>query len=338
MSQSRSTFTARSSEDLVALAPQVLGFHPEDSVVLMTFGTGENFHARVDLPEGEDDQLAVVDMLGAVVARHRVSQVALLLYTDDPWAAAAFHDAAVPRLRRAGVDVVDVLRVAGGRFHDAGDPDDLGRAYDLKAHRFTTEQVVRGRVVHDSREQLAASLQLVDAGDARAVLEEACRLGETFQGVLQLVRAGRTGRDLAEHGRWIQRTLRRHVGTGSRLSAADAARLLLLVSCIELRDVAWAELSRHDAARHVELWRDLVRRCPRDLLPAASCLLAFAAWLHGDGALAWCALDRCGEVDRHYPMAAAVRDLLEGAVPPSVWTPIAEGDLRVFWPPDPDAS
>lgn len=324
MRQTRTTFTARSSEDLVALAPQVLGFHPEDSVVLMTFGGGENFHARVDLPDGEDDQLAVVDMLRAVIARHRVRQVALVLYTDDPWAAATFHDAVVPRLQGDGVEVVDVLRVAGGRFHDAGEPDDLGRPYDFRAHRFTAEQVVRGRVVHDSREQLAAGLRLVDAGDALAVAEAAGR--------------AEVGDDLVEHGRWIQRTVRRHLRTGHRLPADDAGRLLLLVSAPELRDVAWAEISRHFAAAHVELWRDLVRRCPADLLPAASSLLAFAAWLHGDGALAWCALDRCDEVDPDYSLAACVRDLLDGAVPPSAWTPIAEGDLRVFWPPGPDAS
>ncbi len=324
MRQPRTTFTARSSEDLVALAPQVLGFHPADSVVLMTFGGGENFHARVDLPDGEDDQLAVVDMLRTVIARHRVRQVALLLYTDDPWAAATFHDAVVPRLQGDGVEVVDVLRVADGRFHDAGEPDDPGRPYDFRAHRFTAEQVVRGRVVHDSREQLAAGLRLVDAGDALAVAEAAARAD--------------LDHEPAEHGRWIQRTVRRHLRTGRRLRADDAGRLLLLVSAPALRDVAWAEISRHFAAAHVELWRDLVRRCPPDLLPAASSLLAFAAWLHGDGALAWCALDRCDEVDPDYAMAACVRDLLDGAVPPSAWTPITQGDLIVFWPQGPDAS
>ena len=323
MRQPRTTFTARSSEDLVALAPQVLGFHPEDSVVLMTFG-GESFHARVDLPDGGDEQLAVVDMLRAVIAQHRVRQVALLLYTDDPWAAAMFHDAVVPRLQGDGVEVVDVLRVADGRFHDAGEPDDLGRPYDFRAHRFTAEQVVRGRVVHDSREQLAASLRLVDAGDAAAVAEAAGR--------------AEVGGDLVEQGRWIQRIVRGHVRTGRRLTADDAGRLLMLMSVVELRDVALAEISRHDAAAHVELWRDLVRRCPPDLLPAASSLLAFAAWLHGDGALAWCALDRCGEIDPDHALAACVRDLLDGAVPPSAWTPIAEGDLRIFWPHGPDAS
>ena len=324
MRDSRTTFIARSSADLVALAPQVLGFHPHDSVVLMTFGAGDSFHARVDLPGGADDQLEVVDMLREVISRHRVRRVALLLYTDDPWLAATFHDAAVPRLRGDRVEVIDVLRVARGRFHDASDPRDPGKACDLRAHRFTAEQVVRGRVVHGSREQLAATLRLVDAADARAVADSAARVD--------------FGDDLVAQARWIQRTVRRHARRGTRVPADVAGKLLALVSRDDLRDVAWAQLSRRDAGAHVELWRDLVRRCPATLLPSASCLLAFAAWLHGDGALAWCALDRCDEVDPGYPMAACLRDLLHGAVPPSAWTPIDERDLRAFWPSGPDAS
>ena len=110
----------------------------------------------------------------------------------------------------------------------------------------------------------------------------------------------------------------------------EAARLLLLVALVDLRDVAWAEMSRADADRHVDLWRDLLRRCPRDLVPAAASLLAFAAWLDGHGALAWCALDRCLDVDPEYSMAACIGPLLEAAVPPSVWTPLSEADLPVF--------
>jgi hypothetical protein len=337
MSQSRITFTARSSADLVALVPQVLGFHPRDSVVLMTFGRTDNFQARVDLPAGEDDQLAVVAMLAEVITRHRARQVALLLYTEDAWVAASFHDAAVARLVRDGVEVVDVLRVAHDRYHAAGDPHDQGEAYDLTAHRFTAEQVVRGQVVHKSREQLAASLRFVDAEDARAVAAAVDRLGEESSGLAQLISASRTSPDLADQGLWIQRTVRRHVGRGTRLPAEDAGRLLLLVSASDLRDVALAEMTRDNAAGHAELWRDLVRRCPSRLLPAASTLLAFAAWLSGHGALAWCALDRCAEVDDHYPLAACIGDLMESAVPPSAWTGIPAADLPVFWSLPPDA-
>lgn len=334
MSRSRITFTARSAADLIAVVPQVLGFHPADSVVLMTFGQADNLHARVDLPEDEDEQLEVVDMLAEVIARQRASRVALLLYTDDPWLAASFHDAALGRLVPDGVDVIELLRVADGRFHDAGDVHDPGTTYDLRSHPFTAEQVVRGHLVHDSREQLAASLRLVDAEDARRVAEAAAGAASQVGGLPDLERVPRVARAIAEHGHWIQRTIRRHVRRGTRLSADDAGRLLVLTSVVDLRDVALAEMTRDDAAEHVELWRDLVRRCPTALLPSAASLLGFAAWLSGHGALAWCALDRSDEVDPDYSMAACIRGLLEHAVPPSAWTPIPPDDLPIFWPPD----
>lgn len=333
MTDPRKTFTARSPVDLVAAVPYVLGFHPSDSVVLLTFGPGEAFHARVDLPPDEDDQREVVTMLVDVVTRHRVARVAVLLYTEDPWAAASFHDAALPVFVRRGVEVIDVLRVGSDRVHRAGDPDDPGTAYDLTAHPFTAEQVVGGVVVESSREALARTLDCVDEDDAVAVAAAARDVERGLGGLPASVTPQDLCADLAGQARWVQRTLRRHLGDRTPLSADDAGRLLALMLGLPLRDVAWAEMSRATATDHVELWRDLVRRCPRDLLRGPACLLAFAAWLAGQGALAWCALDRCAEVDPAYSMADGIAQLLAGAVPPSVWTPIPEEDLPAFWPP-----
>jgi hypothetical protein len=327
------TFTARGPVDLIAAVPYVLGFHPHDSVVLLTFGAGEAFHARVDLPADDHDQVVVVDMLADVVARHGVRRVALLLYTDDPWTAATFHDAAVRRLVGSGVEVIDVLRVGAERFHSACDVDDAGTPYDLTSHAFTAEQVVAGTVVERSRADLAATLDCADDSDARAVEDAAARFDARFAGLPAMATVDGIVRDLAEQGRWVQRTIRRHLHNCRALSVDDAGRLLVLVAGVPLRDVAWAEMTRDDAAAHVALWRGLVRRCPADLSCAPAALLAFAAWLAGQGALAWCALDRCTAVDPDYSMAECVAMLLESAVPPSAWTPIAEAELPVFWPP-----
>jgi hypothetical protein len=325
MSEARTPFTAREPVDLIAVVPFLLGFHPEDSVVLLTFGAAETFHARVDLPDEPDEQAAVVDMLAAVLARHGVRRAALLLYTEDAWVAATFHDAAVARLVPDGVELIDVLRVARDRFHDGGDVDDPGTPYDVRTHRFTAEQVLEGTVVHHNRAELAATLDPRDPADARAVADEAARIADGL-----FTPTGRERVDLAAHARWVQQVVRHHVAAGSPLAVPDAARLLLLVALVEIRDVAWAEMTRAAAPAHVELWRDLARRCPRDLLPATTSLLAVAAWLSGHGALAWCALDRCASVDPEYSMAHCVSGLLEGAVPPSVWVPLRESDLPVF--------
>jgi hypothetical protein len=331
MSRARKTFTARRPVDLVAAVPYLLGFHPEDSVVLMTFGPGETFHARVDLPVDEDDQAAVAEMLTGVVVQHGIERVAVLVYTEAAWVAATFHDAVVPAMVTAGVDVIDVLRVGRQRFHSAAEPADPGTAYDLRAHPFTAEQVVEGTVVHRSRAELAASLDPADPDDADVVAAVVERIKRERRGP-RLVRGRQAGCDSPGEAlvdaMWIQGTLAARLTATSHASAmpaADVGRLIALVEEVPLRDVAWAEMTRELAARHVALWQDVVRRCPPELAAAPASLLAFAAWLNGNGALAWCALDRAAAVDRTYPMAGFVATLLEQAVPPSTWSLMTEG-------------
>ncbi|HCB02659.1 MAG TPA: hypothetical protein DEQ43_00050, partial [Nocardioides bacterium] len=44
------TLSASTPEDILAAVPVVLSFEPEHSVVMLTFGGIDTFHARVDLP------------------------------------------------------------------------------------------------------------------------------------------------------------------------------------------------------------------------------------------------------------------------------------------------
>ncbi len=353
------SFIARTPVDLLAVVPYAIGFHPDDSVVLLTFGGGagprsESFHARVDLPVVATEQAEVAAMLEEVVLRRRCRQVGLLLYTEDVGAAHAFHDLLVPRLQRAGVEVVDALRVAGDRFHTADDPDDPGTPYDLTAHPFTASQVVQGRVAHDSREALADTLVGADEDDRAAISVAADAFADRLLAIGLRAPRGRTGArrsltaalsaELRDQGRWLQHEVRRAVRDpgaaplpASGPTASDAGRLLVLVALDSLREVVLAEMTRGTAAGHVELWRRLCSRAPRDLRPAPAALCAFAAWLHGEGALGWCALERCFEVDPDDALGHHVAALLESATPPSVWAPIPQHALRVF-APGPDAT
>jgi hypothetical protein len=135
---------------------------------------------------------------------------------------------------------------------------------------------------------------------------------------------------LAQEARWLQQRLRRRAGERDAVSTDDAGRLLVLASLVLTRDVAWAEIDRESSGDHVEVWRELVRRGPDHLIPGAAGLLAFSAWQHGDGALAWCALDRCLAVDPDYSMAHCVADILTAAIPPGLWDGIPEHELPVF--------
>ena len=62
-----------------------------------------------------------------------------------------------------------------------------------------------------------------------------------------------------------------------------------------------------------------MRRLPATHVAGPAAVLAFAAWLAGDGALAWCAVDRCRESEPTHSLASLVAQLLESATPPDTW-------------------
>ena len=355
---------ATSPADLLALVPGVLGFHPQDSLVLVSLG-GTGFSARVDLPSfdgapfhGVDpDTFAEVTLtweevvreqgryLAAAAAHQRgVDRVVLVLYTDDH--ALAERTGAVTReeFEKAGIEVRLCFRADGRRWFGLlgmtgpdGPPPADGTPYDLSSHAWTAEAVVDGRVAFASRAELASTLVSDDPDDELAVLvavdAHMDRLYDVITG------PGALGRPALDHaakqalvaeGAWVRGRVTDAVAQGGRLSADDAGRLLFAITSIQVRDVAWSRMTRDDASAHVELWRDLTRRAPTEMRAAPAALLAFSAWLSGDGALAWCAVDRCREADPGYSLGGLVAQALDNAVPPSSWEPFDEADLPLW--------
>jgi hypothetical protein len=297
------TLTARSPEDLLAVVPVVLGFEPADSIVMLTIDARQAFHARVDLPPDRRGVPEVVDLLLEPAARHRARSVVLLLYTADDDVARAV----VRRVRRGlpdgrGPVLVEALRVDGGRWfpllRGRNGLAATGVAYDVSSHPFVVEAVWAGRVLHGSRADLAATLR-PDPDGVRDV--EAARVD----------RPDSTG--------WVAATLGEWVGRDEPPPADVVARLLASLVVPPVRDVAWVRVTRDAARDHVRFWEALVRRAPDDLVAHAASVLALCAWVAGDGALAWCAVDRAREGDPDHTLAALVADLLVAAVPPTDW-------------------
>lgn len=296
------SLTARTPEDLLAVVPVVLGFTPDDSVVMLTFGARQSFHARVDLPPPEHAEEVTATLL-APALQHDVERVVLLLYSDRVRPAEQVGRVLLRGFRAAGVDVIDLLRVEPERWF----PLLRGRAgrgagvpYDISAHPFLAQAVLDGRVAHACRDDLAASLTS-DPARVAAVL------------------AALPDVDLPGPA-WVTATTRRLAAAGEVPDDAVAARLLAGIahdpSC---RDATWVGLERALSPSHVELWADLLRRAPDALAADAASVLALMAWLSGHGALAWCAVDRAEEHLRGHSLAALVADFLTSAVPPTAW-------------------
>jgi hypothetical protein len=301
--------TARTPEDLLAVVPIVLGFHPERSLVMLTFsGHRSAFHARVDLP-APAEAAAVVHMLLGAAERNDVDRVAFVLYTDSASEALSLARPLVAAFTAGGIGVLDLLRTDTGRwFPLAAGPEHQGTAYDASAHRFAAQGVFQGVVTHPTR--LALSESLVGPDDARARVEAAIPP--------VLARVPDLQRDA--EARWLCDLVCAIEAEGaSPPSDDDVARLLVALLDVDFREIALAHLSRSTAAEQMALWGDVARRAPDDFLPAPATLMAFAAWLGGQGALAWCAVDRARAVDPDYSLAQLMVEVLEAAMPPSSW-------------------
>ncbi|HEY1133853.1 MAG TPA: DUF4192 domain-containing protein [Nocardioides sp.] len=322
----------RTPDDLLAAVSVVLGFEPTHSLALLTFGPGGRSapdgagargggggtgpHLRIGLPGPDDGPEALAEVVEATVApcrRFGVASVAAVVYTDDAALGAATAALLEEACAAAGIGVVALLRADGERWYVAGTAapapgrgaGEAGAPYRIDSHPARAEAVLRGQVVLGSREDLAALLAPSDEDERAPVADAVARRG-----------APRAG---AEESAWVRETVTRAARTGIPLGAGDAARLLVALRLGQHRDAAWDGVGRVEAHRYVDMWLDLVRRAPAGWRSAPAALAALTAWLHGSGALAWCAVDVCLAEEPGHALGTLLRDLLEAATPPSWW-------------------
>ncbi|TNM43366.1 DUF4192 domain-containing protein, partial [Nocardioides albidus] len=261
--------TARRPEDLIAAAPVVLGFWPERSVVLMTFGARHPFHARIDIPPDAACDIGVCRDLERTLlepaVRHGATHVIVLYFTDEPTAAEAVHRSLRRACRRSGLVLLTALLAEATHYRDLEHPDPAARShrrpYDVTAHPFVVDAIVSGRLAHRSRDDLVASLDTDPA--AAAAVAEALVAGRFADEGMPT-----SGRAIRDAGEWVLALVRRLIAAGDLPGDGDLARLLWVVQATRVRDAAWSHLGRHNAEDHVRLWTDAVRRAPEPLVAA----------------------------------------------------------------------
>jgi uncharacterized protein DUF4192 len=310
------TLTAHGPEDLLAAVPVVLGFRPEHSLVMLTFGAHRTFHARVDLPPPTEVDRAVPElreMLLAPCLAHGVSRVAFVVYGDDPAVAAAVAAGLVPDFGSEGVEVLAVLRAHEGWWWrlSACATEEGPEPYDDRSHPFSAHAVFEGRVTHANREALREMVAPVPE-DRRRMERLLARLPEP------------TPSDLDRALEVVRRCVQARADPGDD----EAALVLRAVTRVEIRDVALEAVTRESVAEHLRVWCSLLRCAPDPQVPDVAAVTAFCAWQSGDGALAWCALDRCFAVDDEHVLAGCLAECLTRAVPPSAWEEVVGEEVE----------
>lgn len=289
-------------EDLIAAAPSLLGFHPHDSVVLIAAGR-PSFQARVDLPrleDPDDDVDEVVALLETPVARHGIAAVVLLYFCADRSRAVRVHEPLLRVLQEGGVRVPEALHVTPTRYASLIESEPHWRPYDVGGHPLLAEAVFEGRQIQPDRASLAAEV----SGDREAAHAVGVALART-----------RFAPGPAEAA-WAAATLASLVEADEAPDDPTAARLIGGLAIPEVRDAHWVDHSGPDAAAHARVWAGLLRRCPDRSLPAAASLTAMLRFRSGDGARAWCALDRAPDAAGH-SLGSLVTELLTQGISPA---------------------
>jgi len=185
----------RGVAELIATLPHQLGYHPEDSLVLVLLdgveegdGTRKPSGAiqmmcRLDLPKDAGGYEEVLAMVGALVQRERPAVVEVIAFEDGDDATEVLL--AVGRVCTAEHAVVDRLaRVRGGRWlavtPDGADPDVWRALPAVDKVPAVADLVVRGIAPGPGRSELVARIRGAGRARAREVGEELAAVMATY--------------------------------------------------------------------------------------------------------------------------------------------------------------
>jgi len=310
--------------------PHLLGFHPENSfVVIGASGSREQFELgfRYDLPDPPDPATAarIADHAVALLTHRRARTVIGVGYGPGRLVTPV-ADVFAAAVQSGPIRLHELLRVEYGRYwsylcRNVGCCPAEGAIFDYRSHPAAATMTAAGLAAHTNREALARTLEPVTGEAAKAMdraLEDASEKAEKL--IAQAKRRGSRNnlRLVIREGRRAVQDAIQTYRDGGRVTDEDRlAWLMVALAALPVRDDAWARMLPEHHGAHMALWADLVRRATSLWLPAPASLLAFTAWQAGEGALANIALDRALAADPGYSMALLLREILAAGAPPS---------------------
>ncbi|CAN2192587.1 Protein of unknown function DUF4192 [Candidatus Nanopelagicaceae bacterium] len=308
--------TLTSAHDLITAVPFLIGFHPTESIVLISIKDGAiGLAMRINLPDQLDSD--AIDLLAHNVIKEESDAVLLVAYMPaDREDGDSLLISLGAALIRSGLSIQESIVVRDGRYRSIICRDleccpELGITVPaIEESQIAAEHVVAGNPMpyaHISEliETLAADPASFDFdwSDEVAnffIAEDAEEIGalrrdgvETMELLLDEYRIGR--------------------GPTNRILLA---RMIGRMSDVQVRDYALGVHSEDTYDLYFTMWRELLRLAPRGFVAPIACIVAAMAYESGDGALAQKALDRAFDDNQHYPLASLLRRVFNAGWPP----------------------
>lgn len=302
---------------LIGALPAILGFVPENSLVLVTVARGElGSVLRVDL---SDRLIDTVGRLADVAAAGDPAAVIAVIVDDEGARCPVCNEqhrricaalnTELERHRIALWATHAVDRVApGGRWHCPDGCGAGGLIDDPSASPLAAAAVLDGRRLYPRRADLQAVIATDPAGSAAVaavIAEHAARRA-----------AGSTDPDRACRDVEGMIDAAAAVAAGRRLTATELAALGCTLSDLTVRDTLFALAIGACAAEAEALWAVLSRTLPQPWRADALVLLAFSAYARGDGPLAGIALEAALRCAPGHRMAGMLDTALQSGLRP----------------------
>jgi Domain of unknown function (DUF4192) len=320
MTKQRPDFELNRPGAVIAALPAVLGFVPEKSLVLISIDDGElGSVMRVDLSEALADRIGPL----AEVASAAGPEAAIAVIVDADGAgcpmcneeyrdlcATLTEELSQRNILLWAAHVVDRV-AAGGRWHCVDGCGAGGVVDDPSASPLAVAAVLDGRRLYARR----ADLQAVIAVDDRAASPAlASLIGEHAASRDAAHRADPSARVRRDVEDAIAAAAR--VGEGQQLSDAELAGLACALGDVEVRDTLYALAVGQSAGEAESLWALLSRSLPTPWRVEALVLVAFSAYVRGDGPLAGVSLEAALRCQPSHRMAGMLDTALQSGLRP----------------------
>jgi hypothetical protein len=308
--------TLTSPHDLLAAIPFLIGYHPIDSLVLVSIKEDcVGMAMRIDYPIDQSE--VAFDLCASHISAEEAEGALIVAYQphgrSDGDQVLAQTTAA---LSRAGIAIYESILIADGSYrsvlcHDVTCCPTEGRPIPpLDSSRIAMESVVAGHPMPFATiTDLGASVRSNLLAQEEQWLERVQKsfVEATDSDLNNLQRDGATAvidlaNDFIAHG----------ISTDQDLIAHVLGRL----SEIQVRDFALGSHDLDSADGYRRMWMHLLRSAPPGFIAPVACLAAAIAYEYGDGALARAALDRAFTDAPSYSLALLLQRVFSAGWPP----------------------
>jgi hypothetical protein len=309
--------TLTSPHDLLAAIPFLIGYHPEDSLVVVSIkdnavGMAMRIDYPVDIPQG------AYDLLASHLQRDSATGALLVAYVPAGRSdgEVVLTDAS-SALTRIGIATDESLLIQGGRYRSvlcqdqSCCPAEGSLIPAIDGSRIAVEHVVAGRAMPFANLQaLTDSIASLPVAAEQRWIDQvkSFQVSSSAADLTKLQRDGATAViDLA--GEFASG----RIGQDLELTARVIGRL----SDIQVRDFALGSHDEENVDTYFQMWRHLMRIAPDGFIAPVASLCAALAYESGDGALAHRALDRALADVNGYSLALLLRRVFTAGWPPA---------------------